>query len=54
MSARGRLEGTLWPAFGNFAFLAGQVIGKGWMVLLSIPVVRLIRERDARLRLQPA
>jgi hypothetical protein len=44
----------LWLAFGDLAFLAGQVIGKGWMVLLSIPVIWLIRERDARLGLQPA
>jgi hypothetical protein len=27
---------------------------KGWMVLLSIPVIRLIRERDTRIGLQPA
>jgi hypothetical protein len=41
-------------AFGSFAFLPGQVIGKLWMVLLAIPVVHWIRRRDERLRVQPA
>ena len=41
-------------AFGSLDFLAGQVIGKGWMILLSIPVIALIRRRDARLGLVPA
>jgi uncharacterized PurR-regulated membrane protein YhhQ (DUF165 family) len=44
----------LWLAFGDLSFLAGQVIGKGWMVLLSIPIIWLIRERDNRIGLQPA
>ncbi|WP_046861738.1 VUT family protein [Microvirga massiliensis] len=44
----------LWLAFGDLSFLAGQVIGKGWMVLLSIPVIWLLRERDTRIGLQPA
>jgi uncharacterized PurR-regulated membrane protein YhhQ (DUF165 family) len=44
----------LWLAFGDLSFLAGQVIGKGWMVLLSIPIIWLIRERDTRIGLQPA
>ncbi|MEZ5888999.1 MAG: hypothetical protein R3D52_01315 [Xanthobacteraceae bacterium] len=26
----------LWLAFGSLDFLAGQVVGKAWMVLLSI------------------
>ena len=29
----------LWLAFGSLDFLAGQVVGKAWMVLLSIPFV---------------
>ena len=29
----------LWLAFGSLEFLAGQVVGKAWMVLLSIPFV---------------
>jgi hypothetical protein len=36
-------------AFGSLDYLAGQVIGKAWMVLLALPVVALIRRRDARL-----
>lgn len=38
-------------AFGSLAFLPGQVVGKAWMVLLVLPVVALIRRRDARLGL---
>ena len=30
-------------AFGSLDFLAGQVIGKGWAVLFSIPLIRLLR-----------
>src|SRR5262249_27441025 len=35
----------LWLAFGSLDFLAGQVIGKAWMVLLSIPFVFYLRRR---------
>ena len=41
----------LWLAFGSLDFLAGQVIGKGWMVLAALPVVHWLRRRDARLGL---
>jgi uncharacterized PurR-regulated membrane protein YhhQ (DUF165 family) len=41
-------------AFGDLSFLAGQVIGKAWMVLLSLPAIRWLRERDARLGIVPA
>jgi uncharacterized PurR-regulated membrane protein YhhQ (DUF165 family) len=44
----------LWLAFGSLDFLAGQVVGKAWMVLLSIPVVAWLRRRDERLGLVPA
>ena len=44
----------LFLAFGSLEFLAGQVVGKGWMVLLSIPFVMWLRRRDARLGIQPA
>jgi uncharacterized PurR-regulated membrane protein YhhQ (DUF165 family) len=44
----------LWLAFGSLDFLAGQVVGKGWMVLLSIPFVYVLRRRDERLGLTPA
>jgi uncharacterized PurR-regulated membrane protein YhhQ (DUF165 family) len=36
----------LWLAFGSLEFLAGQVVGKAWMVLLSIPFVMWLRRRD--------
>jgi hypothetical protein len=44
----------LWVAFGSLEFLAGQVVGKAWMVLLALPLVHWLRRRDARLGLQPA
>jgi queuosine precursor transporter len=44
----------LWLAFGSFDFLLGQVVGKGWMVLLSIPFVAWLRRRDERLGIAPA
>lgn len=40
-------------AFGSLEFIAGQVIGKAWMVLLSLPVVAWLRERDRRLGIAP-
>jgi uncharacterized PurR-regulated membrane protein YhhQ (DUF165 family) len=44
----------LWLAFGALQFLPGQVIGKFWMVMLSIPLIMLLRKRDQRLGLAPA
>lgn len=44
----------LWLAFGSLDFLAGQVLGKAWMVALSVPVVAWLRRRDARLGLAAA
>ena len=44
----------LYLAFGSFDFLAGQVLGKGWMVLLALPFIAWLRRRDERLGLQPA
>jgi uncharacterized PurR-regulated membrane protein YhhQ (DUF165 family) len=41
-------------AFGSLDFLAGQIVGKAWMVLLAIPLVRWLRRRDERLGLAPA
>jgi uncharacterized PurR-regulated membrane protein YhhQ (DUF165 family) len=43
----------LWLAFGSLDFLAGQIVGKAWMVLLSIPFVAWLRRRDQRLGLAP-
>ena len=44
----------LWLAFGSLDFLAGQVVGKAWMVMLSIPFVAWLRRRDAQLGIMPA
>jgi uncharacterized PurR-regulated membrane protein YhhQ (DUF165 family) len=44
----------LWLAFGSLDFLLGQVVGKGWMVLLSVPFVAWLRRRDERLGMAPA
>jgi queuosine precursor transporter len=44
----------LWLAFGSLDFLAGQIVGKAWMVLLSIPLVSWLRRRDERLGITPA
>jgi uncharacterized PurR-regulated membrane protein YhhQ (DUF165 family) len=44
----------LWLAFGSLDFLGGQIVGKTWMVLLSIPFVAYLRRRDERLGLAPA
>jgi hypothetical protein len=43
----------LWLAFGSLEFLLGQIVGKTWMVLLSIPCVGWLRRRDARLGIAP-
>jgi len=43
----------LWLAFGSLDFLAGQVVGKAWMVLASIPFVTWLRRRDQRLGIVP-
>jgi queuosine precursor transporter len=44
----------LWLAFGSLDFLLGQVVGKGWMVLLSVPFVAWLRRRDERVGMAPA
>jgi len=44
----------LWLAFGSLDFLLGQVVGKAWMVLLSIPLVTWLRRREQRLGMAPA
>jgi len=44
----------LWLAFGSLDFLAGQVMGKAWMVLLSIPFVAWLRRRDEKSGMAPA
>jgi uncharacterized PurR-regulated membrane protein YhhQ (DUF165 family) len=39
----------LWLAFGSLEFLWGQVIGKAWMVLISLPFIHWLRVRDSRM-----
>jgi uncharacterized PurR-regulated membrane protein YhhQ (DUF165 family) len=41
-------------AFGSLEFMWGQVVGKGWMVLLAIPFIAWLRRRDAAIGMQPA
>jgi uncharacterized PurR-regulated membrane protein YhhQ (DUF165 family) len=36
----------LWLAFGSLDFLAGQILGKLWMVLLSLPFIHWIRRHE--------
>ncbi len=33
----------LWLAFGSLEFLAGQVVGKAWSLLVALPLVQLMR-----------
>ena len=44
----------LWLAFGSLDFLGGQIIGKAWMVLVALPLIAWLRQRDQRIGLQPA
>jgi uncharacterized PurR-regulated membrane protein YhhQ (DUF165 family) len=44
----------LWLAFGSLDFLAGQIVGKAWMVLISLPLVAWLRRRDERLDIAAA
>ena len=44
----------LWLAFGSLEFLAGQIAGKAWMIVLSIPLMMWLRKRDERLGLVAA
>jgi uncharacterized PurR-regulated membrane protein YhhQ (DUF165 family) len=44
----------LWLAFGSLDYLAGQLIGKAWMVLAALPFVHWLRRRDERQGVLPA
>ena len=35
-------------AFGSLDFLNGQIIGKTWMIVLALPIIWWIRQRDAK------
>src|SRR6516165_6881570 len=39
----------LWLAFNSLEFLWGQVIGKAWMVLISLPFIHWLRIGDSRM-----
>jgi len=41
----------LWLAFSSLEFLWGQIIGKAWMVLASLPFIYWLRVRDSRMGL---
>ena len=38
----------------QFDFLVGQIVGKAWMVVLTMPLIAGLRQRDQRLGLSPA
>ena len=40
-------------AFGSLDYLSGQIIRKAWMVLLALPVIWWIRQRDEKLGCSP-
>jgi len=44
----------LYLAFGSLEFLAGQIVGKTWMVLFALPVIWWIRQNEIRRGVQPA
>ena len=39
----------LYMAFGNLDFLAGQIVGKAWITVLSLPFIHWIRSRDDKI-----
>lgn len=41
----------LWLAFSSLEFLWGQVVGKAWMVLISLPFIYWLRVRNSRMGL---
>lgn len=42
----------LYLAFGSLDYLWGQIVGKAWMVIAAVPIIRWLKNRDERL--QPA
>ncbi|WP_262298147.1 VUT family protein [Microvirga sesbaniae] len=38
----------LWLGFGSLDHFAGQALGKAWMIVLSLPLLYWLRNRDAR------
>lgn len=44
----------LYLAFGSLDFLGGQIIGKAWMIVISLPAIAWLRSRDSRLGISAA
>jgi queuosine precursor transporter len=44
----------LYLAFGSLDYLAGQIVGKAWMVVLALPFIRWLKQREDDLGGQPA
>jgi hypothetical protein len=44
----------LWLAYGSLEFLAGQIVGKTLVIVVSMPFVMWLSDRDERLGLAPA
>jgi uncharacterized PurR-regulated membrane protein YhhQ (DUF165 family) len=44
----------LYLAFGSLDFLLGQIVGKAWMVVFTVPVLGWLRARDQRIGLNAA
>ena len=40
-------------AFGSLDFRSGQIIGKTWMIVLALPIIWWIRQRDEKLGVVP-
>ena len=38
----------LWLAFGSLDFLAGQIVGKIWMVRLALPFIHWLRKDELK------
>lgn len=38
----------LWLAFGSFAFIEGQIIGKAWMSVAALPLIWTLRRRSTQ------
>jgi uncharacterized PurR-regulated membrane protein YhhQ (DUF165 family) len=43
----------LYMAFGNLDFLAGQIVGKTWITVLSLPFIHWIRSKDDKIVPRP-
>ena len=44
----------LYLAFGSLDYLAGQILGKAWMVMLALPFIRWLKQRDEHHGAEPA